>query len=64
VNETDYDSLLSSLNEAVEIFYRHRTPDPEFVAAFDALKVARAKVVGVALAAHAHTPAPDERVAA
>jgi hypothetical protein len=64
VNESDYNALLASLNDAVEIFYRHRTPDPAFVAAFDALKVARAKVVGVALEAHARAPGPDVRAAA
>ena len=58
VNESDYNALLSSLNDAVEIFYRNRTPDPAFVAAFDALKVARAKVVGVALSARAAAEEP------
>lgn len=61
VNESDYNELLSSLNDAVEVFYRNRTPDPAFVAAFDALKVARAKVVGVALKARADA---EERAAA
>jgi hypothetical protein len=58
VNESDYNALLASLNDAVEILYRHRTPEPAFVAAFDALKVARAKVVSVALAARAATEVP------
>jgi hypothetical protein len=64
VNTSDYNALLSSLNDAVEIFYRNRTPEPDFVAAFDALKVARAKVVGVALKAHASALTVDEQRAA
>jgi hypothetical protein len=60
VNESDYNSLLSSLNDAVEILYRNRTPDPGFVAAYDALKVARAKITTFALEAHAaHDAAPE-----
>lgn len=44
MNEHDYNSLLSSLNHAVDILYRNRTPDPRFVAAFDTLKQARAMI--------------------
>lgn len=40
----DYDALFASLNEAVEILNDHRSPDPDFVAALDALKQARARV--------------------
>jgi hypothetical protein len=64
VNQSDYNALLSSLNDAVEILYRNRTPDPEFVAAYDALKVARAKAMGAALQAHASAPAKPELAAA
>ena len=44
MNDYDYNSLLSSLNHAVEILYRNRTPDPRFIAAFDTLKQARAMI--------------------
>jgi hypothetical protein len=64
VNDSDYNDLLSSLNDAVEILYRNRTPDPAFVAAYDALKVARAKVVGAALQAHAAASTVREELAA
>jgi hypothetical protein len=45
VNEHAYNALLSSLNEAVAILDRNRTPDPALIAAFDTLKQARAMVV-------------------
>lgn len=45
MSEQAYQSLLSSLDQAVEILARHRTPDPAMIAAFDTLKQARAKVV-------------------
>jgi hypothetical protein len=44
MNSSEYDSLFSSLNEAVEILARHRTSDPEFVIAMDTLKQARARI--------------------
>jgi hypothetical protein len=44
MNQHDYDSLLSSLNEAVTILNRNRTPDPSFIAAYDTLKQARAMI--------------------
>lgn len=44
MNEHDYNSLLSSLNDAIDILHRNRTPDPRFVAAFDTLKQARAMI--------------------
>ncbi len=47
VNHHDYNSLLSSLNDAVAILARNRTPDPELIAAYDTLKLARAKIVRV-----------------
>lgn len=46
MNQNDYDSLLASLNEAVAILARIRTPDPRSVAAYDTLKQARAMVLG------------------
>jgi hypothetical protein len=42
VNLHDYNSLFAALNQAVEIMYRNRTPDPAFVAAYDTLKQSRA----------------------
>jgi hypothetical protein len=44
MNKHDYDSLFSSLNNAVEILNRNRTPDPRFIAAYDTLKQARAMI--------------------
>ena len=44
MNDHDYNSLLSSLNQAVEILNRNRTPDPRFIAAYDTLKQARAMI--------------------
>lgn len=44
VNEHDYSSLFSSLNQAVEILDRNRTPDPDFIAAYDTLKQSRAMI--------------------
>jgi hypothetical protein len=45
VNDNDYNSLVSSLDNAVDILSRNRTPDPDLIIAFDTLKQARAKVV-------------------
>lgn len=45
MSEQTYQSLLSSLDQAVDILARHRTPDPAMTAAFDTLKQARAKIV-------------------
>jgi hypothetical protein len=42
VNPHDYNSLFAALNQAVEILYRNRTPDPAFIAAYDTLKQSRA----------------------
>jgi hypothetical protein len=47
VNDHDYTALCSALNSAVDILYRNRTPDPEFVAAFDTLKQSRAMIDSV-----------------
>ena len=44
VNEHDYALLFSSLNQAVEILDRNRTPDPSFIAAYDTLKQSRAMI--------------------
>lgn len=45
MSEQAYQSLLRSLDQAVDILSRHRTPDPTMTAAFDTLKQARAKIV-------------------
>ena len=45
MSEQAYQSLLGSLDQAVDILARHRTPDPAMIAAFDTLKQARAKIV-------------------
>lgn len=43
----DYHALFSSLNDAIEILNEHRSPDPDFVAALDSLKQARARIARV-----------------
>jgi hypothetical protein len=53
VNAHDYTSLFASLNEAVEILDRNRTPDPEFIAAYDTLKQSRAMLARVLTQARA-----------
>ena len=45
MNQHDYTTLLASLDEAVAILARNRTPDPHSVAAYDTLKQARAMIV-------------------
>lgn len=45
MNEHDYNALLSSLNEAIAVLARHRTPDAASVEAYDTLKLARARVL-------------------
>lgn len=42
MNEHDFNQLFASLNQAVDILHRNRTPDPRFIAAYDTLKQARA----------------------
>lgn len=44
MNHHDYSSLVASLNHAVDLLNRHRTPDPRFIAAYDTLKQARAMI--------------------
>jgi hypothetical protein len=44
VNENELSTLFSALNEAVDVLDHHRRPDPEFIAAFDTLKQARAMI--------------------
>ena len=45
VNQQEYNHLLASLNDAVAILARNRTPDPSSVAAYDTLKHARAMIL-------------------
>ena len=45
VNEHEYSLLISSLNQAVGILDRNRTPDPAFIAAYDTLKQSRAMIL-------------------
>lgn len=47
MNDHDYHSLFSTLNQAVEILARNRTSDPTFIAAYDTLKQSRAMLVKV-----------------
>lgn len=47
VNTSDYNALLSSLNNAVAILDRHRTPEPDFIAAYDTLKQSRAMIMKI-----------------
>jgi hypothetical protein len=44
VNNHDSNTLLSSLDHAVDILGTHRTADPAMIATFDTLKQARAMV--------------------
>jgi hypothetical protein len=44
MTSSEYHSLFSSLNDAVEILARHRTSDPEYVVALDTLTQARARI--------------------
>jgi hypothetical protein len=64
VNDQDYNSLFAALNEAAEILHRNRTPDPEFVAAYDTLKQARAMLETVIRPAARPTMATRTLVAA
>lgn len=64
MNQNDYDSLLASLNEAVAILARIRTPDPRSVAAYDTLKQARAMVLGTIDPTHLAQPVVPAELAA
>lgn len=62
MNQHEFNLLLSSLDTAVEILARHRKPDHASVAAFDALKQARARVLNAVSESAELTPV--ERIAA
>jgi hypothetical protein len=64
VNSHDYNSLFAALNQAVEILYRNRTPDPAFVAAYDTLKQSRAMIEQAVTCAVSEAPAAAVELAA
>lgn len=64
MNDHDYNSLFSSLNQAVEILARNRTSDPAFIAAYDTLKQSRAMLVKVLNAAPDPTTTEARELAA
>ena len=65
VKTQDYSSLFASLDSAIEIVERNRTPAPGFVAAFDTLKQARAMLAAVLSNQRVTQLVPeDERAAA
>lgn len=65
MKQHEFNLLLSSLDTAVEILERHRTPDHASVAAFDALKQARARILNALDAAQpVNFARVDELVAA
>jgi hypothetical protein len=64
VNDDDYSSLFSSLNQAVEILDRNRTPDPGFIAAYDTLKQSRAMIAKALCKAQGTKPASNASLVA
>jgi hypothetical protein len=58
-----YESVLNSLNAAVEIMERNRTPDPALIAAFDTLKQARAMVIRAVQEGQPSLPAQERQAA-
>ena len=64
VNHHDYNCLFSALNQAVEILYRNRTSDPDFVAAYDTLKQSRAMLQNAVKCSDHGEPLPAAEVAA
>jgi hypothetical protein len=63
VNANDQHSIFSSLSRAIEILDRNRTPDPDFIAAYDTLKQSRAMLARV-LAANESSASIREELAA
>ena len=47
MNANDYHAIFASLSRAIEILDRNRTPEPEFIAAYDTLKQSRAMLARV-----------------
>jgi hypothetical protein len=64
VNANDQHSIFSSLSHAIEILDRNRTPDPDFIAAYDTLKQSRAMLARALAATETTASVNDERVAA
>lgn len=60
MNAQDHHALFASLDAALALLERHRTPDPAFVIAYDTLKQSRARLVQI-LRPTAATPAPADR---
>jgi hypothetical protein len=58
MNQTDYLTLLASLDQSLAILDRNRTPDPAMIAAYDTLKQARARVVRAVEATRTDTVVP------
>lgn len=63
MNANDQHSIFASLSRAIEILDRNRTPDPDFIAAYDTLKQSRAMLARV-LAASAGPVSLREELAA
>ena len=64
MNANDQHSIFSSLSRAIEILDRNRTPDPDFIAAYDTLKQSRAMLARVLTTTQTATSFADERAAA
>jgi hypothetical protein len=64
MNDAKFNALLSSLDHALEILAQHRAPDADNVAAYDALKQARALAVQAFSKKHALSLLDEERAAA
>ena len=59
VNTSDYTSVFSALDDAVGLLEHHRRSDPDFIAALDTLKQARA-MLAKALSQSESAPAAVE----
>lgn len=64
VNTHDYHSLFTSLSQAIEILDRNRTPDPDFIAAYDTLKQSRAMLQRALNNAHEGAGLQEQHLAA
>ncbi|MDO8542173.1 MAG: hypothetical protein Q7S40_17175 [Opitutaceae bacterium] len=63
MNNTRYDTLISSMDRSIELFSEIRTPDAVSVAAFDTLKQARA-LIAHALENERRATSPERAVLA
>jgi hypothetical protein len=64
VNANDQHSIFSSLSHAIEILDRNRTPDPDFIAAYDTLKQSRAMLARALTTTQTTASISEERAAA